>query len=282
MKLIIGLAVSAVLLAGCADKSVDTGVGQSADVEVAVEMDKAVAQPAAAVSTFVEYMYCDGGADFSPENYAKLTAAWTQISDQSPVPVLGAFAIAPKVKTDLYDGMWANIWSSIEARDAGWKDWVENHAEAFGAEFNSTLVCNPEKRFLFETMAVTAPVQQWDPAELFQASYSFCSFKEGKTQVEGAAAGVAFADWIADQRTVGRGMNYMSYVQIPTFDPATAGGSMQGFQFVRADFWGSAGEQAADMAAWMTEGNTAREMADDIYDCQNVSFDLYSIKRMES
>ena len=77
-------------------------------------------------------------------------------------------------------------------------------------------------------------------------------------------------------------MNYMAFFQIPTFDPATTGGSMQNYTFVRADFWGSADEQAADMAAWMAEGNTAREMADTIYDCQDVGFDLYSIKRMES
>jgi len=274
MKLITGLAVTALLLVGCGDKN--------AEMDVAAEMDMAAAQPAAPVSTFVEYMYCDGGADFSPENYAKLTAAWNLISEESPVPALGAFAIRPKVETELYDGMWANIWSSVEAREAGWKDWVENHAEAFGAEFDSTLACNAEKRFLFETMPITAPVQEWDPAQQFQASYSFCSFKEGKTQADGEAAGAAFAEWIADQRTLGRGLNYMAYLQIPTFDPATAGGSIQDYTFVRADFWGSADEQAADMTAWMTEGNTAREMADAIYDCQDVGFDLYSIKRMES
>lgn len=272
MKIITGLALSAVLLTGCAEQNTDSnGVA---------EMD--VAPAAAPTSMFVEYMYCDAGADFSPENYAKLTAAWNEIDMQSAAPLAGAFAIVPKIKNDRYDGMWANIWSSVEARDAGWKDWAENDAEAFGAEFDSTMVCNPEKRFLFESIAVTAPVQEWDAQEPFQATYNFCSFKEGKTQVDGAAAVAAFTGWIADQRTVGRGMNYMSYLHIPQFDPATAGGSIQGFQFVRTNFWSSAAEQMADMAAWMAEGNTAREISDAVYDCQDFGFDLYSIKRLGS
>ena len=276
MKLLTGIAVSAVLLAGCADKGADVDVVAEADTAVAV------AQPAAATSMFVEYMYCDGGADFSRENYAQLTAAWNEINDQSTTPVAGAFSIVPKVESNLYDGMWANIWSSVEARDAGWADWSENQAEAFGAKFDSTMVCNPEKTFLFETTPLVAPMQQWDPANLFQASYSFCSFKEGKTPEDGARAQAALGGWMTDQRTAGRGTNYMSYLQIPTFDPATAGGSMQAYQFVRADFWASAEEQAADMAAWMLEGNEARELSDATYDCQAASFDLYSIKRLAS
>lgn len=278
MKLLSGLAVSAALIAGCADKSADVPVEVVAEADIAA----IVAQPAAPASMFVEYMYCDGGADFSRENYAQLTAAWNEINDQSATPVAGAFSIVPKVESELYDGMWANIWSSVEARDTGWADWAENQAEAFGEKFDSTMVCNPEKTFLFETTPLVAPMQQWDPDNLFQASYNFCSFKEGKTPEDGALAQTALGSWMTDQRAAGRGTNYMSYLQIPTFDPATAGGSMQTYQFVRADFWASAEEQAADMAAWMLEGNAARELSDATYDCQNASFDLYSIKRLAS
>jgi PBP1b-binding outer membrane lipoprotein LpoB len=46
MKLITGLAVTALLLVGCGDKN--------AEMDVAAEMDMAAAQPAAPVSTFVE------------------------------------------------------------------------------------------------------------------------------------------------------------------------------------------------------------------------------------
>lgn len=276
MKLLTGLAVSAALLAGCADKG--------ADAEVAAEMDMAVtvAQPAAPSPMVVEYMYCNAGADYSPENFAKLTAAWNEINDLDPTPAAAAFGIVPKVANDNYDGMWANIWSSSEAREAGWIDWAENQAAAFGAKFDSTTLCHPDKRFLFELSQITAPMQEWNPDEVFQATYRFCSIKEGKTQEDTRAASVAFASWIADQRSAGRGTNYMAYLQVPTFDTATSGGTMQDYDFVRADFWGSAAEQAADGAVWNAEGNAARELSDATFDCQDASFDLYSIKRLAS
>jgi hypothetical protein len=269
MKLLIGLALLAALLAGCAE--------ESADVQVEVAAAEPVAQPAAPSWSVVEYMWCDAGPDFSPENYAKLTAAWNAINDQDPTPAAGAFTIAPKVENEFYDGMWANLWLSEADRDAGWVEWTEKHATAFGAEFDSTMVCHPDKRFLFETTQVTAPVQVWD-AEQFEASYNFCSFKEGKTVEDGTEAGVSFAQWIADQRTQGRGTSYMSFVYQPLFDPATTEGSVGDYQFVRADYWANAEEKAADMAAWMAEGNAARELSDEIYDCKRVDFDLYPVK----
>lgn len=269
MRLLTGLALSAALLAGCAQ--------DSADVQVAVAAPEPAAQPAAPSWSVVEYMWCDQGPDFSPENYAKLTAAWNAINDQDPTPAAGAFTIAPKVENELYDGMWANMWQSEADRDAGWAEWNENNAAAFSAEFDSTMVCHPDKRFLFQTTQATAPTHMWDGTQ-FEASYNFCSFKEGKTTEDGAVAQASFAEWIADQRTQGRGAKYMSFVYQPMFDPATTESSVGDYQFVRADYWANAEEKSADMAAWMAEGNAARELSDDIYDCQGFDFDLYPIK----
>ncbi|UVW34030.1 hypothetical protein NYF23_08265 [SAR92 clade bacterium H455] len=88
MNLIIGLAVSAALLAGCAEQSLE----QSTDMQAAAVMERTFAQPAAS--------------------------------------------------STLYDGMRVNVWSSVEARNTGWKDWAEHYAEAFGDTFSSTLLCN--------------------------------------------------------------------------------------------------------------------------------------------
>jgi hypothetical protein len=269
MKLLTGLALSAALLAGCAD----TDKGTEAEMTAAPE----VAQIPTQNWSVIEYMWCDKGADFNPENYAKLTAAWNAINDADATLAAGAFTVMPKVETELYDGMWATMWASEEDRDAGWLEWGEKHAEAFGAEFDNTMVCNPDKRFLFQTSQVTAPTQIWS-AEQFEVSYNFCSFKEGKTVEDGAVAQASFADWIAEQRALGRGNNYMSFVYQPMFDPSTTEGSVDNYQFVRADYWASAEEKSADMAAWMADGNAAREQSDAIYQCQRFDFDLYPIK----
>ena len=65
---------------------------------------------------------------------------------------------------------------------------------------------------------------------------------------------------------------------MPTFDPETIDGTAASYQFVRADAWANAEEQAADMAAWQEDGNVARDMSDATYDCQNFDFDLRPIK----
>jgi hypothetical protein len=162
MKKLLLLALSLTVFTGCAEKN----------VEVAEEV--APIKMAAPASRFSEYMWCKGGPDLNPETYAALTSAWNEIDARSNNKASGAFTIVPKVKTDLYDRMWVNIWPSVEARDAGWAEWVEQDAEAFAANFNSTLVCDPEKRFLFESFAVNAPAQQWDSAGPLQAAYNFC------------------------------------------------------------------------------------------------------------
>jgi hypothetical protein len=275
MKKLLLLALSLTVFTGCAEKNVEVAE------EVAYIKMAAPAETAAPASRFSEYMWCKGGPDLNPETYAALTAAWNEIDARSTNKASGAFTIVPKVKTDLYDRMWVNIWPSVEARDAGWAEWVEQDAEAFAANFNSTLVCDPEKRFLFESFAVNAPTQQWDPAGPFQATYNFCSLKEGKTQEDGAAAAASFSEWLELSRAEGLGNNYMSHLLMPTFDPETAGGSVGGYQFVRGDFWANAEEQAADMAAWMTEGNAAREMSEATYGCQVGNFDLYPVKDLE-
>ena len=118
MKLLTGLALSAALLAGCTDKSNEVVVGTAAE--------PAAVQPSTPTWSFVEYMWCDKGADFSPESYAKLTASWNAINDADPTPAAGAFTIFPKVENELYDGMWATLWASEADRDAGWEEWNEN------------------------------------------------------------------------------------------------------------------------------------------------------------
>lgn len=270
MKSLWILAVSVVVLAGCAEKNIEVAEDAGAVT--------AVVETAAPISRFSEYMWCDAGPDFSAETYAELTAAWNEVSTRATHQVTSAFSIRPKFETDRYDGMWVNIWPSIEARDAGWAEWAEQEAEAFGARFNNVMVCDPAQRHLFESFTVTAPIQQWDVADLHQVTYNFCSLKEGKTQEDGAVAAAAFDEWIALKRTEGLGTKYMSYLLIPTFDPVTIDGTAASYQFVRADGWANVKEQGTDMAAWKEEGNTAREMSDATYDCQNFDFELRPIK----
>ena len=270
MKNLWVLAVSLVLLAGCAEKNVE--VIEDASVDIAeVEI-------VAPTARFSEYMWCDTGPDASTETYAELMAAWNEIETSATHKVTAAFSIQPKFETDRYDGMWVNVWPSIEARDAGWAEWAENEAEAFGAKFSNVLVCDPAQRHLFESFTVTAPVRQWDSADLHQVTYSFCSLKEGKTQEDGDMVASSFANWIATKRSEGLGTNYMSYLLLPTFDPVTIDGTAASYQFVRADGWANVEEQSADMAAWEEEGNVAREMSEATYDCQSFDFNLRAIK----
>ena len=106
MKNLLTLTALLALLAGCAKEEVSVA---------------AVEEPAAEPSNMlVEYMWCKAGENYSQENHMALNADWNAREAASQHQTSGAFGLIPKEPNDNYDGIWANVWASQEARDAGW------------------------------------------------------------------------------------------------------------------------------------------------------------------
>ena len=270
MNKLLPLTVLLALMAGCAQE----------DVSVAA-VDEPAAAPAAELGTrFVEYMWCNGGENYSQENHMALNADWNAREAASQHQTMGAFGLAPKTPNEAYDGIWANVWASPAARDAGWKEWLENEAADFGAKHDSTFTCNPERAFMFEVEQVIAPAVEWEGNGPFQAMYRFCKFNEGKTMADADAVRAMFVDWVAAGRAANGPNGFMSTLLTPTFDPATKEGAYQGADYYQGVFWRSEEEKEAGMAGWMSQGGAVREAFDAALTCEDFEFEIYPIKEM--
>ena len=266
MKNLLTLTALLALLAGCAKEEVSVA---------------AVEEPAAEPSNMlVEYMWCKAGENYSQENHMALNADWNAREAASQHQTSGAFGLIPKEPNDNYDGIWANVWASQEARDARWQEWLENEAADFAAKHDATLTCDPERVFLFEVEQVVAPAAEWEGTGPFQAMYQFCKLNEGMTMANVDSAQAVFVDWVAAGRAAEGANGFMSTSLTPMFDPATTEGAYIGADFYQGAFWRSEEEKAAGMAGWMAEGGEAREMFEATATCEDFHFDLYGIKEM--
>tara|TARA_B110000908_G_scaffold160772_1_gene204335 strand:- start:149 stop:952 length:804 start_codon:yes stop_codon:yes gene_type:complete len=266
VKILLPLAVVLATLAGCAKE----------EVSVKVVEEQAANSP----EMLVEYMWCKAGPDYSAETFAALAADWNELNDTSMHKAVGAFGLVPKAESPNFDSIWTNVWTSQEARDAGWKDWLANDAADFGAKHDATLVCNPERVFLFAVSSVVNPDVEYDWTGTIPAMYSFCKLNEGKTQADAAAATGMFIDWVAAGRAATGPNGLMVNSLTPLFDPETTEGAAAGIDGYRSVFWANAAEREAGMAAWLAEGNIAREAGEAAMSCDDYDFDLYPIKEI--
>ncbi len=270
MSKLLTVCIALAFLVGCAKEEVSIQV-----------VEEPIIQEQAAVSSpmLVEFMWCKDGADFSPDSFAVMVAEWNALDAASTNQAAGAFVLVPEMESTDFDRIWANIWSSQDARDAGWKEWLENDAADFGAKYDSVMACNPERVFLFESERVVSPSVAWEGTGPFPARYSFCNLNEGKTEADVAAAIGQFQEWVAAGREATGGNGFMSTNLTPQFDPSATEGATSVDSYQGA-FWGSAEERTAGMAGWMAKGNAAREAYEAVFSCDDVDFDLLGVKAL--
>jgi len=131
---------------------------------------------------FNEFMPCQAGPDYSPENMAKMIADWQPLitADQ----LIGVWGYAPASEKNLYPdtGWWELQWTSKEAADAAWNQWVQNaEAAAWQEKYEDVLVCDGEARNGFEGVF---PLGAEEFGELPKSGYFFsavwlCKYNEG-------------------------------------------------------------------------------------------------------
>jgi len=131
---------------------------------------------------FNEFMPCQAGPDYSAENMAKMIADWQPLitADQ----LIGVWGYAPASEKNLYPdtGWWELQWTSKEAAEAAWNQWVQNaEAAAWQEKYKDVLVCNGEARNGFESVF---PLGAEEFGDLPKSGYFFsavwlCKYNEG-------------------------------------------------------------------------------------------------------
>ena len=131
---------------------------------------------------FTEFMQCKAGPDYSAENMAKMIADWQPLitADQ----LIGVWGYAPASEKNLYPdtGWWELQWTSKEAAEAAWNQWVQNaEVAAWQEKYKDVLVCNGEARNGFESVF---PLGAEEFGDLPKSGYFFsavwlCKYNEG-------------------------------------------------------------------------------------------------------
>ena len=169
---------------------------------VSCSMEEAAEQAADPLETsyFTEFMPCEAGPDFNSENMTAMIAEWQKLLTAEELQ--GVWGYAPAVDTNSVGdtGWWEIQWTSEEAADAAWEEWVENEdALAWQEKYASVLQCDGESRNAFDSVF---PIPSATYGELPESGYFYtevyvCELNNGYSQEDAEAFLPGFRDAVA-------------------------------------------------------------------------------------
>ena len=211
-----------------------------------------------------EFMECVPGKDFSQEALDEMIAAWRDLGLSQDL--LGAWGYAPASEDNtLTNGEWELSWSSQEAADLAWAEWMANSdAEEWSEKYASVMQCDGENRNGFEFVFPYDPYRFGQNPEdgSFAANFMPCTLNEGQGQEEFSNALIAYNNWLdgLDMDAVGGFYAYGVYFPV---DPES-----------QADYWfgnfhiNMDGMQTG-MGLWDETGASTKEMLENTGTCAN-------------
>ena len=133
-----------------------------------------------------EFIECVPGTDFSQEALDEMIAAWRDLG-LSP-DLLGAWGYAPASEDNtLTNREWELSWSSQEAANGAWADWMGNSdAQEWSNKYASVMQCDGENRNGFEFVFPYDPYKFGQSPDVgsFAANFIPCTLNEGQGQEE--------------------------------------------------------------------------------------------------
>ena len=193
-----------------------------------------------------EFMQCSAGVDYSEEALNEMVASWRALGLSESL--LGGWGYATVMPDNTsYNNWWELSWSSKEAADAGWQEWLANEdGIAWSEKYSTVLQCNGENRDGYEFIFPYDPYVFGDSPDdgTFAASFSPCTVNAGMSQDDFSEALIEYNSWLdgLDKSQVNGFYAYGIYFP----DDATA----------EEDFWFANFHETLET---MAEGNTLWE-----------------------
>lgn len=149
---------------------------------------------------FTELMPCQAGPDFNSENMTAMISEWQKLLTAAELQ--GVWLYAPAVETNSVGqiGWWEIQWTSQEAADAAWEEWVKNEdAIAWQEKYATVLQCNGESRNAFDSVfpIPSATYGELPDSGYFYAEVYICEFNEGYTKDNAVNFLYGFRDAVA-------------------------------------------------------------------------------------
>ena len=160
-----------------------------------------------------EFLACNAGPDYSEANLKTGIGEFNALNLSDEIYWIGGYAPVEGKNTNS-NGWWEIQWSSQEASQAGWQEWLaDEEAQAWNESFKTVLDCDDTTIFGYETHfpgPESIALKSWDS---FVAAEIACTFNEGKTTENLKTVLKEFTQWVGDSGT-GEEFSYGVYIPV--------------------------------------------------------------------
>ena len=211
-----------------------------------------------------EFMECTPGENFSDESLIEMIAEWRDIGLSESL--LGSWGYAPASENNtLTNREWELSWSSREAADQGWSEWLANKdAQAWTAKYSSVLQCDGENRKGYEFIFPYDPYKFGPTAEdgSFAANFMPCNLNEGQAQADLSSAIIEYNEWLdsLDKDAVGGFYAYGIYLPVDITSE---------FDYWYGNFHLNMDGMKVGMSLWEETGGEAKDAIENTGSCLN-------------
>jgi hypothetical protein len=143
---------------------------------------------------YAQFLACQAGPDYSSDNLAKMIADFNQLNLSDDLMWVGGYA--PVEGQNQYsNGWWEMNWSSKEAADAAWAEWMaDEEAQAWDNGSNNVLECDNStlSGWNFYTPGNTT-MEDWTS---FATATFECTYNEGKGSEDLKANVEEYNNWL--------------------------------------------------------------------------------------
>jgi len=171
---------------------------RSEESNIAISQTETVAWDATNAVLYNEFMQCTAGEDYSKEALNEMVSSWRGL--ELSESLLGGWGYTTVTSDNTsFNNWWELSWSSKEAADAGWQEWLTNEEGiAWSEKYSTVLQCNGESRDGYDFIFPHDPYAFGDSPDdgSFAASFSPCTLNDGMSQDDFSAALIEFNAWL--------------------------------------------------------------------------------------
>jgi len=157
-----------------------------------------IAWDATNYTMYNEFMQCSAGEEYSQEALDKMVESWRDLGlSESLLGGWGYVSLSPEESS--FNNYWELSWSSKEAADAAWEEWLaDEDAAAWLEQSSKVLQCDGENRDGYDFIFPYDPYAFGDTPDdgSFAASFSPCTLNEGMGEEDLSNALIKYNTWL--------------------------------------------------------------------------------------
>ena len=253
----LSLLIIALLVPACGGKPSEPEAAAVMAPEATQEVIEVVVEDTSPRPAMVEFVWHSKAEGFSDEALWSATEYWANVASEAGWDLRLAAVHTPRAANENFDFLWVMVWPTLEARDAAWADWAENHEAAWLDLTGETFTYSADNAYGFAPTS-GRPATTMNTSGTGVTEYIFCTYREGQGEAQRLAFEGMHGDFVdAYEAEMGAG-SYWWAIMNPLFEPPAE----NSFDYMWANFFASDGERDAIYAAYGESEHSSQEQVD--------------------